>query len=180
MNVLFYEYILRMAISCYSLYLECTDNILYRLITVSVKIVIYSFYHFHCNRRINEVCRTNLDGRGTCKHEFHSIFPVHDTSQAYDGDFTALATCHTIRKAMGFTAAPDMPPGYSGEYRTPAFRVYSHSQQGIDEGNTVCTAIFGCAGYFSDVGNVRGELYDKCLFVNLSARLSPLLRRPWR
>lgn len=28
MNVLFYEYILRMAISCYSLYLECTDNIL--------------------------------------------------------------------------------------------------------------------------------------------------------
>ena len=87
MNVLFYEYILRMAISCYSLYLECTDNILYRLITVSVKIVIYSFYHFHCNRRINEVCRTNLDGRGTCKHEFHSIFPVHDTSQAYDGDF---------------------------------------------------------------------------------------------
>ena len=79
MNVLFYEYILRMAISCYSLYIECTDNILYRLITVSVKIVIYSFYHFHCNRRINEVCRTNLDGRGTCKHEFHSIFPVHDT-----------------------------------------------------------------------------------------------------
>ena len=29
MNVVFYEYILRMAISCYSLYLECTDNILY-------------------------------------------------------------------------------------------------------------------------------------------------------
>lgn len=26
------------------------------------------------------------------------------------GIFTALATCHTIRKAMGFTAAPDMPP----------------------------------------------------------------------
>ena len=50
MNVLFYEYILRMAISCYSLYLECTDNILYRLITVSVKIVIYSFYHFHAKR----------------------------------------------------------------------------------------------------------------------------------
>ena len=42
MNVLFYEYILRMAISCYSLYLECTDNILYRLITVSVKIVQYA------------------------------------------------------------------------------------------------------------------------------------------
>ena len=26
------------------------------------------------------------------------------------GIFTALATCHTIRKAMGFTAAPDIPP----------------------------------------------------------------------
>ena len=90
MNVLFCEYILRMAISCYSLYLKCTDNVLYRLITVSVEIVIYSFYHFHRNRRINEVCRTNLDGGGTCKHEFHSIFPVHDTSQAYDGDLYRL------------------------------------------------------------------------------------------
>lgn len=131
MNVLFMKYILRMAISCYSLYLECTDNILYRLITVSVKIVIYSFYHFHCNRRINEVCRTNLDGRGTCKHEFHSIFPVHDTSQAYDGilplwlfaiPYMAMGlrphrTCHRLQ----------------WRYRTPAFRVYSHSQQGIDE-----------------------------------------------
>ena len=26
------------------------------------------------------------------------------------GIFTALATCHTILSAMGFTAAPDMPP----------------------------------------------------------------------
>ena len=51
---------------------------------------------------------------------------------------------------------------------------YSHSQQGIDEGNTVCTAIFGCAGYFSDVGNVRGELYDKCLFVKLSPNVTDI------
>ncbi len=28
--------------------------------------------------------------------------------------YRALATCHTIRSAIGFTAAPDMPPCYRG------------------------------------------------------------------
>mgnify|MGYP000231901856 CR=1 FL=1 len=110
MNVLFYEYILRMAISCYSLYLECTDNILYRLITVSVKIVIYSFYHFHCNRRINEVAVPIWMAEAPASMNSTASFQFMIPPKPMTGIFTALATCHTIRKAMGFTAAPDMPP----------------------------------------------------------------------
>ena len=155
MNVLFCEYRLRIAISCYTLYLKRTNNIPYRLITVSVEIVIYPFCHLYRNRWIYEVCRTYLDGRGTCKHEFHGIFPAHDTSQAYDGDFYRLSHLSHHTQSNGLYSCTGHSTGYGGEYGTPAFRVYSHSQQGIDEGNAVCTAIFGCTGYFSDVGNIR-------------------------
>lgn len=36
MNVLFYEYRLRMANLCYSLYLKRTDNLFYGLISMSI------------------------------------------------------------------------------------------------------------------------------------------------
>ena len=31
------------------------------------------------NSRIYKICRTNLDSSCTCKHEFDSISPVHNT-----------------------------------------------------------------------------------------------------
>ena len=40
--------------------------------------LINTFCNLHGDCRINKVCSTDLNGRGTCEHKFHSIFPVHD------------------------------------------------------------------------------------------------------
>ena len=40
--------------------------------------LINTFCNLHGDCRINKVCSTDLNGRGTCEHKFHSIFPIHD------------------------------------------------------------------------------------------------------
>ena len=62
MNVLFYVKEVRMIFTCYWLYLKRTDNFFHGLVSMSIEIVIYTFRYFNCNCRINEICRTDLDG----------------------------------------------------------------------------------------------------------------------
>ena len=178
MNVLFYEYILRMAISSYSLYLECTDNILYRLITVSVKIVIYSFYTFTVTAGSMKFAVPIWMAEAPASMNSTASFQFMIPPKPMTGILPLWLLAIPYVRQWVSPAAPD---SHRLQWRVSdaAFRVYSHSQQGIDEGNTVCTAIFGCAGYFSDVGNVRGELYDKCLFVTERTAFTTS-SAPWR
>lgn len=51
-----------MIFTCYWLHLKRTDYFFHGLISVSIEIVIYTFRYFNCNCRVDEICRTDLDG----------------------------------------------------------------------------------------------------------------------
>lgn len=61
-DVLFYSLQLRRGYLCQMLCLKRTDNVRYRLKSVSVQVVVDTLGHLDCNRRIDEVGRTDLDG----------------------------------------------------------------------------------------------------------------------
>ena len=82
------------------------------------------------------------------------------------GIFTTLATCHTIRNAIGFTAAPDIPPvivDKIGRLRSASIAIPSN----VLINDTLSAPLSSAARAISVMSvTFGGEFYDKCLFVS--------------
>ena len=54
--------------------------------------------------------RADADARGPCHQHLHAVDARADPARADDGTATAAHTSYTQRSAMGFSAAPEIPP----------------------------------------------------------------------
>lgn len=94
------------------------------------------------------------------------------------GIFTALATCHTIRSAIGFTAAPDMPPvtvERMGRLRSASTAIPNK----VLMSDTLSAPPFSAARAISVMSVTLGDSFTISVFCKLSVRLLPLPPLLW-
>ena len=90
--------------------LDTAYNLIDVVYAVSPAVVFHEVDDFHCHCGVYEIGSAYLDGSCAGEHEFDGVAAVHDASKSDDRDFTAFATCQTIRTATGRTAGPERPP----------------------------------------------------------------------
>ena len=117
--------------------------------------------------RVDEVCRTYLDGRSSSHQELNGVGGSHDAAKPHNRNLNSPRHLPHHAQGNGFDGRPREPAGLDAQHRLATLNVNSHTHQRIDERHGIGAFCLTRAGNIGNIRHVRRELHYQRLVVSL-------------